>query len=120
MEGRGVRATGAAVAAVALVALGAGPALAAPHITVGSVSSLKPGARAGTLHGTVVNRSNRAVYARVTMRVSRYGTKTKVVGRTSVPVTAGHTSSYRVRVRIPAGLGRGRGDWGNGQSQRAP
>jgi hypothetical protein len=107
MEGRTLRAAGALLAVVALGALTAGPALAAPHVTVGSLSSLKAGARAGTLHGIVVNRSNRAAHARVTVRVQRYGTKARVVGRTTVRVAAGRTVAYRVRVRVPAALERG-------------
>ena len=45
----------------------ASPALAsAPGVTVGSVSSLAPNARAGTVRGEVVNRTARAVDATVT------------------------------------------------------
>jgi hypothetical protein len=88
------------LAALALGAVTTGPALAAPHITVGSLSSLKAGAHSGTLHGTVVNRSHRAAHARVTVRVQRYGTKARIVGRASVRVAAERTRAYRVRVKV--------------------
>jgi hypothetical protein len=100
------RAAGVAVLTIGLTALTAGPALA-DGVTVGSLSSLTAGARAGTLHGRVLNRTRRAVRARVTVRTQRYGTRPRVVGRTSVRVAAGGSAAYRVAVRIPRGLPRG-------------
>ena len=44
-----VRATGAALFTVALWGLGRSPALAAPGVAVSQLSSLKAGAKAGTL-----------------------------------------------------------------------
>ena len=96
-----------AVVVVALAGLAARPALAAPSVTVGSLSSLKPGARAGTLRGEVVNRSAHAVKARVSVRIQRTGAPARFVGHTAVRVPANGTASYRVAVRVPGGLSRG-------------
>ena len=79
MDGRRVRAAGASLVAVALTGLAAAPALAAPGVTVSELSSLKAGASAGTLSGTVLNRTNRAADATVTVRINRWGTKQQVV-----------------------------------------
>ena len=58
MKGSKVRAAGVALVSVALAGLAASPALASPGVTVGSVSSLEAGAKAGTLRGEVVNRTD--------------------------------------------------------------
>jgi hypothetical protein len=107
MEGRKVRATGAALVTLALSGLAAGPALAAPGVSVSTVSSLKAGATAGTLTGTVLNRTSRATTAKVTVRIMRYGTKAPAVGSTAVRVGANGAAAYRVAVKLPSGLSRG-------------
>jgi Peptidase family M1 domain len=107
MEGRRGRAAGAALVVLALSGVSAGTALASPHVTVGSLSSLKAGATHGTLRGTVVNRTSRATDADVTVRVMRYGTKAKIVGAAKVHVGANANADYRVAVRLPASLSRG-------------
>jgi hypothetical protein len=107
MEGFKPRAVGALLFAVALMGIGAATAAASPSVTVGSLSSLRAGSTAGTLSGTVVNRTSHAANAAVTVRINRYGTHARVVGRTSVPVRAGGTSSYKVAVRLPKGLAKG-------------
>ena len=107
MEGRKVRAIGAALFAVALVGMTAGSASAAPGVAVGRLSSLAAGATAGTLHGTVINQTGRAASANVTVRIMRYGTRQRVVGRATVRVGARGTAAYRVAVKLPAGLRRG-------------
>ncbi|WP_028058034.1 M1 family aminopeptidase [Candidatus Solirubrobacter pratensis] len=107
MEGRKVRATGAALLTLALSGLAAGPALAAPGVSVSTVSSLKGGATAGTLTGTVLNRTSRATTATVTVRIMRYGTKAPAVGSTAVRVGANGAAAYRVAVKLPSRLSRG-------------
>ncbi len=106
MQMRKARATGAALLTIGLTGLTAGPAFA-DGVTVGSLSSLKAGDRAGTLHGRVLNRTAHAARARITVRTQRYGTRARVVGRTSVRVAAGRSAAYRVTVRIPGNLPRG-------------
>ena len=93
MDRRSRRALG-----VALVALGiaAAPAQAAPGVSVSSLSSLKAGATAGTLNGTVVNDTNRATKADVAVRIFRRGTDAAVVGRGAVKVAAHGKEDYCV------------------------
>src|SRR4051794_36544917 len=106
MDGRKVRAVGAALLSAGLAAVTAAPALA-DGFTVGSLSSLRAGATHGILHGQVLDRSARATRARVVVRVMRYGTRPRVVGRTAVRVRAGGAARYRVAVRLPSHLSRG-------------
>jgi hypothetical protein len=88
--------------------MAASPALASsPGVTVGSVSSLKAGAKAGTVRGEVVNRTGHAVGADVSVRIQRYGAAAKFVGRTTVRVPAGASAAYAVAVKLPGGLSRG-------------
>jgi len=102
------RAAGVALASVAIVGLSAGTALAAgPAVTVGSLSSLPAGATSGTLHGTVVNRSDHARLARVNVRTQHMGVAARSVGSAVVSVGAHATASYRVAVELPASLPRG-------------
>jgi hypothetical protein len=107
MKSSKVRATGVALLSVALAGLAASPALAASGVTVGSVSSLKAGATAGTLQGQVVNRSAHGVHAKVTVRIQRTGVPAKFVGHTTVAVPAGASVPYTVAVKLPSGLSRG-------------
>ncbi|RKQ91576.1 peptidase M1-like protein [Solirubrobacter pauli] len=104
MDRRSRRALG-----VALVALGvaAAPAQAAPGVSVSSLSSLKAGATAGTLNGTVVNDTGHAKRAAVTVRIFRRGTDAAVIGRTAVDVGAHGKADYRVKVALPSSLERG-------------
>ncbi len=106
MEGLKVRAGGVALVSVVLAGLAAGPVLASPRVTVGSLSSLKAGARAGTLRGEVVNRGGHAVRAEVTVRIQRYGATAKFVGRAAVAVAANASAPYTVAVRLPQRLSR--------------
>src|SRR5262245_41830469 len=99
MNARKARAGGAALLSVALAGMVAGPALATPMVTVGSLSSLHAGARVGTLQGRVVNRTNHEAAARVVVRIQRYGAKARIVGRTAVHVAGNASAAYRVRVR---------------------
>src|SRR3954451_24503208 len=107
MEGLTGRALGASMAVVGLLGVAAGPALAWPRLNVSKVSSLKAGATAGTLHGTVVNKTASASRAKVTVRLMRWGTKAPVVGRVSVPVLAHGSADFSVKVKLPAGTKRG-------------
>src|SRR3954447_15116234 len=107
MMGRRGRAVGASIAVLGLLGVSAGPALASPNMLVSKVSSLKAGATAGTLHGTVVNKTASASRAKVTVRLMRWGTKAPVVGRVSVPVLANGSADFSVKVKLPAGLARG-------------
>jgi hypothetical protein len=102
-----VRAAGASLIAAGLMGLAASPALAAPGVSVSAVSSLKAGATAGTLTGKVVNDTNRATRAQVTVRILRRGTQRRVVGRTGVKVGAHSSADYSVGVTVPSGLTRG-------------
>ena len=102
-----VRAGGVALVSVALAGLAASPALASPGVTVGSLSSLKAGATAGTLGGQVVNRTDHAVDAKVTVRIQRTGAAAKFVGNTAVRVAANAAATYSVAVKLPGGLSRG-------------
>src|SRR3954452_16771632 len=86
MEGRRVRALSASVAVLGLLGFAAAPAMASPNVLVSKVSSLKAGATAGTLQGTVVNKTASAKNAQVTVRIMRWGTNAPVVGHASVPV----------------------------------
>ena len=93
------RTAGIALASVVLAGLGAGPALASPGVTVGSVSSLQR-PRAGTVRGAVINRTDHAVDAKVRVRIQRYGAAARFLGNTAV----------RVRSQRHGGvLGRGQG-----------
>ena len=83
-----VRAGGVALVSVALAGLAASPALASQGVTVGSLSSLKAGATSGTLGGQVVNRTDQAVNAKVSVRIQRTGAPAKFVGNTRVRVGA--------------------------------
>src|SRR5690242_1153508 len=107
MDVRRARAIGAALTTFALAGSLAAPALASPGVTVSTLSSLRAGQSAGTLGGKVINRTSKAATANVTVRLMRYGTKAPVVGRTKVRVGAGGSASYRVAVRLPAGLAKG-------------
>src|SRR3954447_23660574 len=107
MMGRRGRAVGASIAVLGLLGVSAGPALASPNMLVSKVSSLKAGATAGTLHGTVVNKTASASRAKVTVRLMRWGTKAPVVGRVSVPVLANGSADFSVKVKLPAGTKRG-------------
>src|SRR3954454_14741693 len=107
MEGRTRRALGASVAVLGLLGVSAAPALASPHMNVSKVSSLKAGAMAGTLHGTVVNKTARAANAKVTVRLMRWGTNAPVVGRANVRVGANASADFSVKVKLPAGTTRG-------------
>ncbi|WP_081686092.1 M1 family aminopeptidase [Candidatus Solirubrobacter pratensis] len=107
MEGLKVRAGGVALVSVALAGLAASSALASPEVTVGSLSSLEAGAKAGTLRGEVVNRTGHAVHAGVTVRIQRYGGSAKLVGNTAVRVPANASAPYNVAVELPRSLSRG-------------
>src|SRR3954454_20196902 len=106
MEGRTRRALGASVAVLGLLGVSAAPALASPHMNVSKVSSLKAGAMAGTLHGTVVNKTASTANAKVTVRLMRWGTKAPVVGRVSVPVGANASARFSAKVRFPPARAR--------------
>jgi hypothetical protein len=100
----GVRAAGLALV---VSALGANPALAsAPGVTVGSVSSLAAGARSGTVHGTVVNRTAKATTATVSVRVQSARTAARV-GSARVRVAANSSARYSAAVKLPSSLNRG-------------
>src|SRR3954453_4201899 len=107
MKGRRGRAVGASIAVVGLLGVSAGSALAAPNMLVSKVSSLKAGASAGTLHGTVVNKTTSAANAKGTVRLMRWGTKAPVVGRVNVGVGAGASADFSVKVKLPASTKRG-------------
>src|SRR6478736_5804929 len=107
MNGSKVRAAGVALVSVAMAGLAASPALASSGVTVGSVSSLKAGAKAGTLRGEVINRTGKAVDAKVTVRIQRTGAAAKFVGNTAVRVPANASAAYTVAVKLPGGLSRG-------------
>ena len=107
MNGLKVRAAGVALASVMVAGLAASPALAAQGVTVGSLSSLKAGATSGTLGGQVVNRTDQAVNAKVTVRIQRTGAPAKFVGNTTVRVGANAAATYSVAVKLPSGLSRG-------------
>jgi hypothetical protein len=102
-----VRAGGVALVSVALAGLAASPALASQGVTVGSLSSLKAGATSGTLGGQVVNRTDQAVNAKVSVRIQRTGAPAKFVGNTAVRVGANASATYSVAVKLPGGLSRG-------------
>ena len=102
-----VRAAGVALVSVLATGLAASPALASSGVTVGSVSSLKAGAKAGTVGGEVVNRTGHAVDAKVTVRIQRTGAAAKFVGKTAVRVPANASAGYTVAVKLPGGLSRG-------------
>ena len=70
-------------------------------MTVGSVSSLAAGAKAGTLRGAVVNRTGHAVDAKVSVRIQRYGAPAKFVGRTAVRVPADALGAVHGRGQAP-------------------
>ena len=99
------RTAGIALASVVLAGLSAGPALASPGVTVGSVSSLT--STAGTVRGDVINRTDHAVNAKVSVRIQRFGAAARFLGTTTVRVGAGATSGYQVAVKVPSGLSRG-------------
>jgi hypothetical protein len=101
---KGLKAAGAALVATGVLA---SPALAAPGVTIGSLSSLRAGATSGTLRGRVSNATGRAVDANVTVRVQRYGAPARLVGRTRVRVRANASAPYAVAVRLPKDLSRG-------------
>ena len=102
-----VRAAGASLVTLALLGLGATPALAASGVSVSALSSLKAGTTAGTLSGAVVNDSGHATRSEVAVRIMRRGTHAPVVGRTTVKVAAHGSAAYRVAVKLPAGLKQG-------------
>ena len=107
MDVEKVRAAGASLVTLALLGLGATPALAASGVSVSALSSLKAGTTAGTLSGTVVNDSGHATRSEVAVRIMRRGTHAPVVGRTTVKVDAHGSAAYRVAVKLPAGLKQG-------------
>ncbi|MDA0180452.1 M1 family aminopeptidase [Solirubrobacter phytolaccae] len=72
-----------------------------------SLSSLKAGATAGTLKGTVVNDTGAAKSADVAVRIFRRGTNAAVIGRTSVKVAAHGKADYSVKVALPSTLAKG-------------
>src|SRR5215510_6149497 len=100
--GRVLIASGAVLAALAF----APAAHASPRVLVSNVSSLKAGATAGTLQGTVVNKTASARNAQVTVRLQRWGTKAPVVGRANVAVGANGSARFNVQVKLPSGLAR--------------
>src|SRR4051794_5806944 len=102
-----VRAAAASLVTMAVLGVAASPALAAPGVSVSALSSLKAGATAGTLTGTVVNDTARAKRAKVAVRIMRRGTHQAVIGRTTVAVAAHGSAAYRVGVKLPAGLAKG-------------
>src|ERR1044072_5336784 len=112
---RALRAAGVALVAAGhggLVAAGLGgaiaaPALASPRVLVSQVSSLKAGRTAGTLHGTVVNKTAAASNAKVTVRVMRWGTNAPVVGQPTVIAPANGSADFSAKVRLPKRLERG-------------
>src|SRR3954451_16667814 len=105
---QGVKVGGVALVTVAAMGLTAMPALASPGVSVGSLSSLEPGARAGTLRGELSNASAHAVKAHVSVRIQRTGAAAKFVGHAAVRVPARGTARYRVvAVKVPSGLSRG-------------
>jgi hypothetical protein len=108
MDGRRGRALSASLAAVAALGLAAAPAaFAAPGVSVSSVSSLKAGATAGTLSGTVTNDTGKARRSTVVVRLMRRGTDANAIGTTAVSVPAHGKSAYSVRVKLPKGLTKG-------------
>jgi hypothetical protein len=107
MDGRRMRAAGASLVAVGLLGLAASPALAAPTVSVSTLSSLKTGAKAGTLSGSVHNDTAAARSAKVTVRLMRSGVKARVVGTTTVSVPPKAVADYSVKVALPSGLSRG-------------
>ncbi|HWK29711.1 MAG TPA: M1 family aminopeptidase [Solirubrobacter sp.] len=102
-----VRRTGAPLLALGILGLAAAPAYATPNVSVSSVSSLAPGASAGTLTGTVANETDLDRNATVTIRLMRAGTKTRILGSTHVRVAAKGQAAYSVNVKLPSGLDRG-------------
>ena len=87
----------------ALLGLVAAPALAAPGVAVSAVSSLKAGATAGTLRGTVVNDTE--------PRDARAGRRAGHAPRDAPPgrsgarrshVAAHGSAAYRVAVKLPS------------------
>src|SRR4051812_41668548 len=107
MDGRRRRAMSASLVTVTALGLAAAPAALASGVSVASLSSLRAGANAGTLTGTVANQAARSTTADIQVRLMRYGTKRTTVGRTSVKVPAKSTVPYRVSVKLPAGLKKG-------------
>jgi hypothetical protein len=106
MDSRKARALGASL--VVVCALGATAASAqAAGVGVTSLSSLRAGAKAGTLSGVVTNDSGSAARAAVSVRVMRRGTGGALIGRTSVNVAAHATKSFLVGVKLPASLKKG-------------
>src|SRR3954470_8498712 len=107
MNGRRGRAVGASIAVLGLLGVSAGSALASPNMLVSKVSSLKAGASAGTLHGTVVNKTASASSAKVTVRLMHWGTRAPVIGRVNVSVGAHASADFSVKVKLPANTKRG-------------
>jgi hypothetical protein len=107
MDGRRMRAAGASLLAVAAMGAAAAPALAAPSVSVSTLSSLKAGAKAGTLSGSVRNDMAVARSAKVTVRLMRSGVKARVLGTTTVSVPAKAVADYSVAIKLPAGLTKG-------------
>src|SRR4051795_3419618 len=99
---QGVKVGGVALVTVATMGLAAMPALASPGVSVGSLSSLKAGARAGMLRGELSNASAHAVKAHVSVRIQRTGAAAKFVGHAAVRVPARGTARYRVAVKARA------------------
>src|SRR5262249_4026644 len=107
MEGGGRRVLIASVAVLAALGASAAPALASPNVLVSKMSSLAAGATAGTIHGTVVNKTASATNAKVTVRIMRWGTKAPVVGAKTVAVGANASADFSVNVKLPSSLARG-------------
>ena len=106
MRGLKPRLIAAAVVTFAAAGALAGPALASSDgVTVGSIGSLKAGAKAGTVGGEVVNRTGHAVDAKVTVRIQRTGAAAKFVGKTAVRVPANASAGYTVAVKLPGATG---------------
>ncbi|MDA0162362.1 M1 family aminopeptidase [Solirubrobacter ginsenosidimutans] len=97
----------ASLITVGMLGVTAASAVAAPTVSVSAVSSLKAGARAGTLSAMVVNETARARVAKVTVRLMRGGMKALVVGTATARVDADSSATRRVRVKLPAGLHKG-------------
>ena len=98
MDVRRVRAVGASLVTVAADwGWPPRPALAAPGVSVSAVSSLKAGATAGTLTGTVVNDTEPrdARGGRRPAHAPRHATR-RSIGRTTVKVAAHSSAAYRV------------------------
>src|SRR5690242_13612960 len=105
MDGRRRWSTSVALAATAIGLAVTPAATAATGVAVSQVSSLK--GSAGTLSGKVVNDTGKLTHARITVSLHRRGTTRAVLGRTAATVNAHGEASFRVAVKLPAGLKKG-------------